>query len=302
MAFNLQGTITALVTPFDNDLNIDFDALKKLIDFQIDNGVDGLVICGSTGESATLSAKEKLSLIIKAIEFSNGRVPIIAGTGSNNTQATIELSLLAKEHGADALLLVAPYYNKPTQEGLYQHYLAIAEAVDIPQIIYNVPGRSTVNITAENQISLAEANKNIVGTKEASGDLEQMMEIKKYAPKGFKLISGDDALTLPIISIGGEGVISVISNYMPKQFSDLVNYAVKGDFEKAKKIQYELIELMALNFVESNPVPAKAALNIMGMINENVRLPLIPITDGNKKLIKAALKKAKVISWKSNIW
>lgn len=296
MAFNLQGTITALVTPFDNDLNIDFDALKKLIDFQIDNGVDGLVICGSTGESATLSAKEKLSLIIKAIEFSNGRVPIIAGTGSNNTQATIELSLLAKEHGADALLLVAPYYNKPTQEGLYQHYLAIAEAVDIPQIIYNVPGRSTVNITAETQISLAEANKNIVGTKEASGDLEQMMEIKKYAPEGFKLISGDDALTLPIISIGGEGVISVISNYMPKQFSDLVNYSRKGEFEKAKKIQYELIELMALNFVESNPVPAKAALNIMGMINENVRLPLIPITEGNKKLIKAALKKAKVIN------
>ncbi|MFW5662790.1 MAG: 4-hydroxy-tetrahydrodipicolinate synthase, partial [Bacteroidota bacterium] len=240
--FTLRGTITAIVTPFKEDLSIDFDALKGLIDFQIDNGVDAIVVAGSTGESATLTPKEKMSLIIQAVDYSAGRVPIIAGTGSNNTQESIDLSLLAKEHGASAVLLVAPYYNKPSQEGLYNHYKAISEAVDLPQIIYNVPGRAGINIEADTQLQLAKDCDNILGTKEACGDLEQVMYIMNNAPEGFNLVSGDDALTLPIIMMGGSGVISVISNYAPRQFSDMVNAALEGNYGKAKKIHYQLLD------------------------------------------------------------
>ena len=238
-----EGTITAIVTPFKKDLNIDFEKFKKLIEFQIENGVDGIVVCGSTGESATLSAKEKISLILTAIETVNGRVKVIAGTGTNNTAESIDMTTLAKEHGADGVLIVAPYYNKPTQEGLYNHYRAIADSNDIPVIIYNVPSRAVVNIHPEIQLKLAEDCPNIVATKEASGNLEQMSEIIRNAPEKFVLLSGDDALTLPIISIGGRGVVSVISNYAPKKFSEMVNYALKGKYNDARKIHYELFEL-----------------------------------------------------------
>ena len=290
-----KGTGTAIVTPFHKDGTIDYDAFKKLLDFQIKNKVEAIIVCGSTGESATLTVKEKLSLIIQAVEYSAGRVPIIAGTGSNSTQASIDLSLVAKEHGADAILLVGPYYNKPTQEGLYYHYKTIADAVDIPQIIYNVPGRTAMNIQPETQLKLAEDCPNIVASKEASGNLEQMMEIVHNAPEGFMLYSGDDALTLPIIASGGSGVISVISNYAPKQYGDLVRFALKGKFDKAREIQKHLFEMMKLNFVESNPVPVKAILNIMGMIEEQVRLPLVPLTEGNKKLIEYEMKNVGLI-------
>lgn len=291
----IKGTITAIVTPFKQDLSIDYDAFERLINFQIDSSIEGLVVCGSTGESATLSSKEKLSLIIKAVEISAGRIPIIAGTGSNNTAETIDLTLLAKESGADGVLLVAPYYNKPSQEGLYNHYLAISESVDIPQIIYNVPGRAIVNITAETQLKIAENCKNVVATKEASGDLEQMAEIMKYAPDGFALFCGDDSLALPSIVIGASGVISVLSNYAPKIFGDCVRYALNGDYNNAKDLHYLLLDLMQLNFIESNPVPAKAALQLMGMMENYVRLPLTPITEPSKNKIQTALVNAGII-------
>ncbi len=292
---NLQGTITALVTPFKKDLSVDFDAFKKLLDFQIENGVDAVVVCGSTGEAATLNAKERISLIIETVEHVKGRIPVIAGTGSNSTMASIDMSLVAKEHGADAVLLVAPYYNKPSQEGLFNHFLAIAESVDIPQIIYNVPGRSGVNISASTQLKLASAHKNIIATKEASGDLEQMMEIMLNAPEGFTLLCGDDALTLPAVMLGAKGIISVLSNYAPKAFSKCVNLALQGKYKQALEIHYNLFELMQLNFVETNPVPVKSALAIMGMMEENYRLPLLPIQESNRKLIENAMRKAKLI-------
>lgn len=290
-----EGTITAIVTPFKKDLNIDFEKFKKLIEFQIENGVDGIVVCGSTGESATLSAKEKISLILTAIETVNGRVKVIAGTGTNNTAESIDMTTLAKEHGADGVLIVAPYYNKPTQEGLYNHYRAIADSNDIPVIIYNVPSRAVVNIHPEIQLKLAEDCPNIVATKEASGNLEQMSEIIRNAPEKFVLLSGDDALTLPIISIGGRGVVSVISNYTPKKFSEMVNYALKGKYNEARKIHYELFELMKLNFIEPNPIPVKAALSKIGLIDNYLRLPLMPITKKNSLIINKALEKVGLI-------
>lgn len=285
----LRGTITALATPFKADLSIDFDKFKKLIDYQIEGGVEAIVVCGSTGESATLSTKEKVAVITQAVEYSAGRIPIIAGTGSNDTSASIDMTVIAKEHGADAVLLVAPYYNKPTQEGLYYHYLSIAEAVDIPQIIYNVPGRSGVNILAETQLRLAEDCVNIIGTKEASANIEQMMQIIKYSPDNFTLLSGDDYLALPVILLGGRGVIAVISNYAPRLYSDAIRAALDGNYDFATDVFYKLFELMKLNFIEPNPIPAKAALSLLGLIEENYRLPLTPIQDKNRELIKAAM-------------
>jgi len=292
---NLRGTHTALVTPFNKEAGIDFEKFKDLIEFQIAEGIEGIVVCGSTGESATLTHNEKIALITTAVETSNGRIPIIAGTGSNDTQSSLDLSVIAKEHGADALLIVTPYYNKPTQEGIYLHFRNIADNVDIPIILYNVPGRTATNVSPEIQVKLAQDCANIVATKEASGDLEQMMKIIKHAPKEFLLLSGDDALTLPIISIGGAGVISVISNYAPKMFGDLTRLALAGKYSEAKLILYKLLDLMELNFIESNPIPAKAALTIMGKIEEHVRMPLVPITRQSNNLIKKALKAAKLI-------
>lgn len=289
---NLRGTFTAIVTPFKYDLTIDFEAYDRLLEFQIENGIDGIIVCGSTGESATLSSKEKAVLIERSVEKIAGRVLVIAGTGSNNTAETIKLTQFAKEVGADASLLVAPYYSKPSQDMLYQHYLAVSENVDIPQIIYNVPGRAAINILPDTQLQLAKDCSNIVATKEASGNLEQMMAIIQKAPEGFNLLSGDDAMSVAITAMGGSGVISVLSNYAPKKFGDAVRYALKGEFDKAVHLHYELFELMQLNFIETNPVPVKAALAMMGMIDENYRLPLIPMMPKNREILKKALRKA----------
>ncbi len=291
----LSGTTTAIVTPFKSDLTIDYDAFKRLLDFQLKNGVKNICVCGSTGESATMTAKEKVSLIVAAVEHVGKDATIIAGTGSNDTRATIDLTILAKEAGADAALLVAPYYNKPSQEGLYQHYATIAENVDLPLIIYNVPSRAGVNISAETQIKLAKSYKNIVATKEASGDLDQISEIIKYSPSKFIVLAGDDSLAVPTILFGGKGVVSVISNYAPKIFSQMVNLALDGDYESAMNIHYDLLDLFALNFIETNPIPVKAALVLMGMIEEYYRLPLIPMRPENKKLLQKALKKHKMV-------
>lgn len=290
-----QGTITALVTPFKKDGAIDFDALKDLIQFQIQGGVDAIVVCGSTGESATLTLNDKIAIFEKSLEFAAGKIPIIAGTGTNETEGTLNLSTIAFNLGVSALLLVAPYYNKPTQDGLFEHFKLIADNVGIPVIIYNVPGRTGVNITADTQLKLAKTCKNIKATKEASGNFEQMMKIINGAPKDFNLLSGDDIYTIPIIALGGKGVVSVISNYAPKQFSDLVKNAMNGKFDKARKIHYDLLELMELNFIESNPIPVKYALSLMKKINSVYRLPLLEMTKKNREIFKKAMQKAGLI-------
>lgn len=284
--FTPGGTFTALVTPFNRKGEVDFKNLQKLIEFQIQNGAEGIVVAGTTGESATLTLKEKQSIIIKAVEFADGRVPIIVGTGTNETEMSLSLTIFAKEHGASAALIVTPYYNKPPQDGLYEHFRLIATTVDIPIILYNVPGRTGVNMTAETQLRLANDCPNIVATKEASGNFDQIMKIIQNAPPNFHLLSGDDSLTLPIISIGGKGVVSVISNLYPKEISDMVRLALKSDFKKAMAIHYKLLEFVNLCFIEPNPMPIKYALSLKGLVREVYRLPLLAITNSNKKRIK----------------
>lgn len=286
----LFGTITAIVTPFKKNLEIDYTALKNLIDFQIKSKIDAIVVAGTTGEGATLSLTEKTELIKRTVEYCKGRVPVIAGTGSNNTEDTIKLSMIAQKNGANALLIVAPYYNKPTQSGLYEHYKLIADSVNLPQIIYNVPGRTSVNISAETQVKIAKNCKNVIGTKEASGNLGQMMEIIKNAPLGFNVVSGDDALALPAIALGAKGVVSVISNYAPVEFGKLIRLALLNKFKEAEKLQYQLLDLMNLNFIESNPIPVKYILSKMRLIKETYRLPLTQLQPQSKIELKAAYK------------
>jgi 4-hydroxy-tetrahydrodipicolinate synthase len=276
------GTATALVTPFLSDESIDFDSLGRLIDIQIEQGIEAIVSCGSTGEAATLSFQEKVALIRFTIEKAAGRVKIIAGTGSNDTRATITLTRTAKDLGADAVLLVAPYYNKPTQNGFFEHFRAIAEAVDIPQIIYNVPPRTGSNILAETQLRIAESNKNIIATKEASANLEQIIEIIAHSPAHFSVLAGDDSLALPVIACGGKGAIAVISNYAPKRFGDLVRAALRGDYDEARQLLFGLLPMMQLNFIESNPIPVKYILSQLGLIGEHYRLPLTPASSASK--------------------
>lgn len=295
MIHKFVGTGTALVTPFLTDGTIDFPALYRLLDFQIDNGIEYIVIGGSTGESATMSFAEKQLLFQKSIDYVAGRRPIIAGTGSNDTRATIELTKVAVDAGADGVLLVSPFYNKPTQNGLIQHFSAIAQSADTSFILYNVPGRTASNMLPETQLAIAEANKNVIATKEASADLEHMMEIIRSAPSHFTLLAGDDSLTLPIIASGGTGTISVISNYAPKQFGDLVRASIAGDFSKAREILYSLLPLMKANFIESNPIPVKAALQLMGMIGSTIRLPLTPATESTITSMKKALEDAHIL-------
>jgi len=284
------GTATAIVTPFTSNGDIDFDSLGGLIDLQVSNGIEGIVPCGSTGEAATLTTEEKISVIKFTIERVNRRCKVIAGTGSNDTMASIKLTSHAKEMGADAVLLVGPYYNKPTQNGHFEHFRAIADAVDINMIIYNVPGRTGSNMLAETQLRIADYATNFIATKEASANLEQMQEIIRNAPEHFSLLSGDDSLALPAISCGATGVIAVISNYLPKMFGDCVRAALNNDFAKARELQYKMLPLMKLNFIESNPIPVKAILQEMGLINEVYRLPLTRISPTSKQQIVKALQ------------
>lgn len=291
---NLNGTITALVTPFNDDFSIDYKALDVILDYQLDSDISGLVVLGSTGEAATLNSDEKLDLILKVQEKVAGKVPIIVGAGSNDTRATIDMVKLAEKNNFDAVLLVCPYYNKPTNKGLFEHFNAISEAVDIPQILYNVPGRTGLNINAETQIRIATECKNVIATKEASGNLEQMMEIIKSAPKDFTLLCGDDALTIPCICAGGKGIISVISNYAPKMFSKCVNLALQGDYKNSIDLHYKLFDYMQVNFIESNPAPVKAIMAELGLIKNNLRLPLVPVSENSRSRIVSLLNKQKV--------
>lgn len=290
-----QGTGTALVTPFRKDGTLDEKSLRRLVDFQIKNGVEALIPVGTTGESPTLKYKEHYRVFEIVIEQANGRVKIFAGSGSNNTQEAIEQSKHAKKAGADAALVVGPYYNKPSQEGYFQHYRAIADAVDIPIIVYNVPGRTGGNIEASTTLKMAAEIPAIMAVKEASGNMAQIMEIARNKPQGFSLLSGDDALTLPMMSLGGDGCISVVANETPKDFSDMVRFCLKGQWDRALVLHNKLLPLMNINFIEANPIPVKAALAMMGMIEEVYRLPLVPIGDKNREKLKAVLKELSLI-------
>jgi 4-hydroxy-tetrahydrodipicolinate synthase len=277
-----QGTGTAMITPFKSDGSVDENALRRFVDFQIEGGIDMLLPCGTTGEGATLDENETDRVVQIVIEQSRGRVPVIAGAGSNSTSKAIQLTKRAKRVGADGVLSVGPYYNKPTQQGFFEHFKAIAEAEDIPVVVYNVPGRTGSNIEAKTMLRLTEI-RNIVAVKEASGNLGQMMDIIREAPRDFQVLSGDDAITLPLIALGGKGVVSVVSNEAPSMMSAMTKAAMEGNLTKAKDLHYKLLPLMNINFIESNPIPVKAALAMMGLIEENYRLPMVRITPANRE-------------------
>jgi 4-hydroxy-tetrahydrodipicolinate synthase len=286
----MRGCATAIVTPFTSDGAVDEEALTRLIDYQIDNGVKLLVPCGTTGESATMTEEEDQRVIAKTIDVAKGRARVIAGTGSNSTTVAIENSKIAESLGADAVLQVAPYYNKPTQHGLYAHFRAIAEAVpELPIVIYNVPGRTSSNIAAETTLRLARDCENIVAVKEASGNLSQIMEILRERPDSFRVLSGDDAITFPMIALGGDGLISVASNEAPALMSEMVEAALAGKWDEARELHYRLLPLMEANFIESSPGPVKAGLAMMGLIGENYRLPLVPIQEKSRGRIREVL-------------
>ncbi|MEJ2024598.1 MAG: 4-hydroxy-tetrahydrodipicolinate synthase [Deltaproteobacteria bacterium] len=283
-----SGSIVAIVTPFKGG-EVDEEKYRELIEFQIEGGTSAIVPCGTTGESATLSVEEHARVIDIAIEAVNKRVPVIAGTGGNSTREAIALTKHAKESGADATLQVTPYYNKPTQEGLYQHFKAIAEAVPLPQVLYNVPGRTSVNMLPETVARLAVLD-DIVAVKEASGNLGQMADIVRLAGDKITLLSGDDNLTLPVLSVGGKGVISVVANIVPKDSADLVKAWEEGNIAKAKELFYKLLPLCKAMFYETNPIPVKTSLALMGKIESGMRLPLWPMAPANLEKLKGALK------------
>jgi 4-hydroxy-tetrahydrodipicolinate synthase len=279
---SFQGTGTAMITPFKSDGSVDEKALRRFVDFQIEGGVDMLLPCGTTGEGATLDENETDRVVQIVIEQSKRRVPVIVGAGSNSTAKAVQMTKRARQIGADGVLSVGPYYNKPTQQGYYEHFKAIAEADDIPVIVYNVPGRTSGNIEAKTMLRIAEI-RNIVAVKEASGNLGQIMDVIRDAPQDFRVLSGDDALALAVVALGGEGVVSVVSNEAPGMMSAMMDAALDGNIAKAKDLHYKLLPLMNINFVESNPIPVKAALAMMGLIEENYRLPLVPIGAANRE-------------------
>jgi len=283
-----KGSIVAIITPF-KDGKIDEETYRELIEFQIENGTNAIVPCGTTGESATLSMEEHSRVIDIAIKAVNKRVPVIAGTGGNNTTEAIELTKHAKSAGAEASLQVTPYYNKPTQEGLYQHFKAIANAVPLPQVLYNVPGRTSVNMLPETVARLAEMPE-VVAVKEASANLGQMAEIVRLAGEKITLLSGDDNVTLPVLAIGGKGVVSVVANIVPKDTADMVNAWEEGNIERAKELFYKLFPLCQAMFYETNPIPVKTSLALMGKIQDELRLPLTPMASANLGRLKKALQ------------
>ena len=288
------GTGTALVTPFRRDGSLDEPTLRALIKRQIDAGIDFLVPCGTTGESPTLTHEEHLRVVEIAVELAKGRVPVLAGAGGYNTAEVIALARELAEIGADGILSVTPYYNKPTQEGLFQHYRAIAEAIALPIVVYSVQGRTGVNVEPATVRRLA-AIENIIGIKEASGNISQMAAILNAVPDNFIVLSGDDAITLPIISLGGRGVISVVSNEIPADMARLTRLALEGDFQGARQIHRRVHPLMEVNFVESNPIPVKAAMAQMGLLEAVWRLPLVAPKAENEARIRAVLESLELV-------
>ena len=283
-----KGSFTALVTPMTGGA-VDEKALRALVKYQLDGGADGLVPCGTTGESATLSHDEHSRVIDIVIEEAGGKVPVIAGTGSNSTAETVALTAHAKDAGADAALLITPYYNKPSQQGLIEHYRTVADSVDLPIILYNVPGRTALNMLPSTVAAIAE-HKNVVGIKEATADMEQISEVIRLSGDDFSVLSGDDATTLPLVAIGGTGVISVTANIVPGDMSKLCSLATTGKMAEARELHYKLLPLCSAMFVDTNPVPVKAALTMMGVIGGELRLPLVGLSEDNKSKLVAAMK------------
>jgi 4-hydroxy-tetrahydrodipicolinate synthase len=289
-----EGVFTALVTPFTQEGKIDEQALRRLIDFQIEEGIDGLVPVGTTGETPTLDGEETEAVIRITVEQARGRVPVIAGAGSNNTDKAIHLAAAAKKLGADATLQVTPYYNKPTAEGLLRHFTAVADAVDLPMVIYNIAGRTGKNI--ENPIMLKLAgHPRIVAVKEASGDINQMMNLIAQKPASFAVLSGDDNLAFPLIALGGRGLISVASNLVPGRMKEMVSAALKGRWDQARELHYRLLPLFKAIFLETNPIPIKAALAMKGMMQEVYRLPMCPMGAENRKALAGVLRELKIL-------
>ena len=288
MSEEWRGTYTALVTPFDDAGSVDIKALERLVDFQIDGEIDGLVVLGTTGESATIESAEKLSILQTVNNATRGRIPVMAGAGGNDTRAVVEFARDAEASGVDALLSVVPYYNRPSQEGLYAHFETIAKAVRIPVFLYNVPSRTGTSFSAETVRRLSEL-PNVRGIKDASGNLALVSDLLRDRRDGFRVLSGDDELTLPIVSLGGDGVISVVSNEVPKSMGRMVRAALAGRFDESRALHFEMLSLMRANFVDSNPVPVKAAMAMMGLIEENYRLPLVPTGPAQRESIREVL-------------
>ena len=288
-----KGALTALITPF-RDGAVDVPALRELIEWQIQSGIDGLVPCGSTGESATLTHAEHDAVVKLTIEQARRRVPVIAGTGSNSTAEAIRLTVAAAEMGADGALLLSPYYNKPTQDGIYRHYKTVAASVQIPILLYNIPGRTASNITPETVARLAEI-KNIVGIKEASASMDQASDVLKLAGDKITILSGDDSLTVPLIALGAQGVISTCSNAVPREMHDLADAALAGDFAKSRETHFKLLPLMRALFVETNPIPIKQALAYMGKCANELRMPLLPMTAGPAERLRVAMKELRLV-------
>lgn len=290
----MRGCATALVTPFHKDGSVDEDCFRILVERQIKGGVKLLVPCGTTGESATMDETERLAVIRLTVEVAKGKgARVIAGTGSNNTATTIDFTRRAREVGADAALVVAPYYNKPTQEGMFAHFSEIAKSVKgFPLMLYNVPSRTSSNISADTTLRLAIKHENIVATKEASGNFSQIMEILASRPRNFRVFSGDDATTLPLVALGADGLVSVVSNEMPRETSRMVEKALDGAHTASRKIHYKLLPLMEANFVEASPAPCKFVMKEMGLLEENLRLPLVPVRPETRGKLREAMNAA----------
>jgi 4-hydroxy-tetrahydrodipicolinate synthase len=298
----MRGCATALVTPFGSDGSVDIERMRALVGRQMEGGVRLLVPCGTTGESVTMSGEEREEVIRATIEAARGRARVIAGTGSNNTAHAVEQSRWAAEAGADAVLVVAPYYNKPTQEGLYRHFRTIAEAApETPVVLYNVPGRTSSNIAAETTLRLARDCGNVVAVKEASGNLAQIMEILRGRPEGFLVLSGDDSMTFAMIALGADGLVSVASNEAPGEMSRMVDAALAGRWDEARREHYRLLPLMDVNFIESSPGPVKAAMTLMGLLEENLRLPLVPVTEKTRARVREVLVETGLLKEATNV-
>ncbi|MDQ3795020.1 MAG: 4-hydroxy-tetrahydrodipicolinate synthase [Actinomycetota bacterium] len=285
-----SGTFTALVTPFRTG-EVDVEALEGMVEFQIQHGVSGLVPCGTTGETPAMSEAEDRVVVETVVRVANGRVPVVAGTGSNSTDMAIKYTTMAQEVGADGSLQVAPYYNKPTQEGLYRHFAAIAESTDLPLILYNIPGRTSVTISAETMARLAEI-PNIVGVKDSTLSMNMISDVKSMCGEEFDVLSGDDPMTLPLISLGGQGVISVASNVAPGAVSDMVRALLSADFERGRELHYELLPLFRALFVETNPIPVKTAASLLGLCSDEMRLPLIPMSGENLRQLQETMERS----------
>lgn len=289
----LRGCGTAIVTPFQSDGTVDVEALRKLVRWQIEEGIDFLVPCGSTGEAATLTPAERELVVRTVVEAAQGQVPIMAGATHNDTRQAVEEARRMSALGVNWLLSATPYYNKPTPEGLYRHFMAIADAASVPVCLYNVPGRTSLNMKPETVLRLA-SHPNIIGIKESSGDLAQVQHLLLGRPEGFSVLSGEDWMTLAVIAAGGDGLVSVASNEIPKLMTQLVRHSLRGQVEEAREILFQVLPLLEANFIETNPAPVKAALAAMGRIGNNLRLPLVPLSDSRRPPLLAALREAGV--------